>query len=120
MILLWGVPGDGPLDAVRETLERRAAPVRFIDQRMAAEMSVELTVDPDGRLSGCIADPDGEIDLAQVGATYLRPYETSKACGLTEINDPAYLRASGCGRTLDRLGGSVVLTGSEPSSGDGC
>jgi glutathione synthase/RimK-type ligase-like ATP-grasp enzyme len=93
MILLWGVPGDAPMDAVHAELERRGASVRFLDQRNAAETSVELSVAADGRLSGCIFDPEGEIDLKDIGATYLRPYETSKACGITKVDDPAYLQA---------------------------
>jgi glutathione synthase/RimK-type ligase-like ATP-grasp enzyme len=92
--LLWGVPGDAPMDAVRAALEQRKAPVRFLDQQNAAEMSVELSIAADGRLTGCIIDPEGEIDLKDIGATYLRPYETSKACGITKVDDPAYLQAT--------------------------
>lgn len=94
MILLWGIPGDAPMDAVCAALEERDAPVRFLDQRKAIETTVELNFAPDGQLAGCIFDPHGEIDLQRIGATYLRPYETSQACGITKTDDPAYQRAA--------------------------
>jgi hypothetical protein len=93
MILLWGVPGDAPLDAVHAELEQVGADVRLLDQREAAEMEIAFDIGSNGTLSGKIVDAIGEIDLAQIGSAYVRPLETSKACGSSAADDPAYLRA---------------------------
>ncbi|HEV8495733.1 MAG TPA: hypothetical protein VGQ56_02660 [Gemmatimonadaceae bacterium] len=93
MILLWGVPGDDPLDCVRAALERTGADVRLLDQRGSAEMRVELTVGDDGDLCGTIRDSVGEIDLSCVGAAYVRPLDTTQACGAESAMDPAFARA---------------------------
>lgn len=93
MILLWGVPGDDPLDCVHAALDRTGADVRLLDQRGNAEMRVELTVGTDGNVCGTISDSLGEIDLACVGAAYVRPLDTAKACGSEATTDPAFIRA---------------------------
>jgi hypothetical protein len=101
VILLWGVPGDGPLDAVAGALAQAGAPVRFVDQRRAPEMRAALTVGPDGTVSGHIADGQGEIDLGEIGAAYIRPFETGKACGIEGPPDhPALLRAAAADAAL--------------------
>ena len=93
VILLWGVPGDAPLDAVRAALERAGAGARLLDQRGAGEMQVALSVGPKGILSGKVADTTGEIDLGLVGSAYVRPFETSKAVASEVSSDPAFLQA---------------------------
>ena len=92
VILLWGVPGDGPLDCLHAALQRIDADVRLLDQRGSAEMHVELTVGADGKMCGTIEDSLGEIDLSCVGAAYVRPVDTATACG-TAATDPAFARA---------------------------
>jgi hypothetical protein len=94
MILLWGVPGDAPLDSVRVVLERRGAEMCLLDQRMAATMSVAMEIASNGTMSGNIDTPNGLIDLNSVSAAYIRPFETGKACGAESPNDPVYLRAA--------------------------
>ena len=80
MILLWGAPGDGPLDAVRAALARLGAPVRFLDQRDGAQSSANLHVEGK-RLRLEIEGPrDADrLDCDEVGAAYLRPVETERA-----------------------------------------
>jgi glutathione synthase/RimK-type ligase-like ATP-grasp enzyme len=92
VILLWGVPGDDPLDCVHAALDRTGADVRLLDQRGNAQMRVELTVGADGNVCGTISDSLGEIDLSCVGAAYVRPLDTGKACGI-EPTDPGLVRA---------------------------
>jgi len=94
MILLWGVPGDAPLDAVRAALERRGAEMCLLDQRLAARISVAVEIAPNGTVSGNIETPNELIDLNSVTAAYIRPFETGKACGAEPPNDPVYLRAA--------------------------
>jgi glutathione synthase/RimK-type ligase-like ATP-grasp enzyme len=93
VILLWGVPGDDPLDCVHAALERTGADVRLLDQRGNAQMRVELTVGADGNVCGTISDSLGEIDLSCVGAAYVRPLDTGRACGTEATTDPAFVRA---------------------------
>jgi len=93
VILLWGVPGDDPLDCIQAALERTGADVRMLDQRGNAEMRVELTVGADGNVCGRISDFLGEIDLSCVGAAYVRPLDTGKACGIEATTDPVFVRA---------------------------
>jgi glutathione synthase/RimK-type ligase-like ATP-grasp enzyme len=93
MILIWGVPGDAPLDAVKSALERAGANVRLLDQRLAAKMKINLLVEPDGHVSGQLSAPQGEIALGDIGAAYIRPLDTVRACGTEAINDPTFVRA---------------------------
>lgn len=80
MIVLWGVPGDGPLDAVHRCLSRLGADVRVLDQRDAARSSVEVRAAPHGLLLS-IEGPRtmAHLEFEQVGAAYLRPVETEQA-----------------------------------------
>jgi glutathione synthase/RimK-type ligase-like ATP-grasp enzyme len=64
VIVLWGTPDDGPLQAVRQALGASGAPVAFLDQRHSLQTQLhgpELTT------------PYGPVDLDAVTAAYLRP-----------------------------------------------
>lgn len=100
MILLWGVPGDAPLDAVRSALEYRFSDFRLLDQRTAAEMTTDFRIGSDGALGGKIVCAGEEINLADVGSAYVRPLETSKACPDTSNDDPVFLRATAVDASL--------------------
>lgn len=93
MILLWGVPGDGPFDAVRSALQRRDAEFRLLDQLDAIDMEITFRIGPDGTLDGTILDAGEEVELARIGSAYIRPVETSKACSSLCDDDPGFLRA---------------------------
>jgi glutathione synthase/RimK-type ligase-like ATP-grasp enzyme len=80
MILLWGIPGDGPLDAVCAALERERANFRLLDQRDAARSTANLRIEGkeprlyiDGPRNG------DRLDCEHVRAAYLRPNETARA-----------------------------------------
>jgi hypothetical protein len=73
MILLWGVPEDSPLAAVHNALQRRGAPVEFLDQREVLATEVELCVDAD--IQGVLQIGDRKSDLGAITAVYLRPYD---------------------------------------------
>jgi glutathione synthase/RimK-type ligase-like ATP-grasp enzyme len=88
VILLWGVPGDLPMDRVRAALGARRAPVAFLDQRYGPvqELRVELH---DGALTGTLVQRGGlAIDLSEVRAAYLRPVATDQACFFEGPDDP--------------------------------
>jgi glutathione synthase/RimK-type ligase-like ATP-grasp enzyme len=93
VILLWGVPGDDPVDCVYAALERIGADVRLLDQRGSPSMRVALTLSPDGDVCGTIENSASGIDLSCVGAAYVRPVDTATACGVEDTADPRFIRA---------------------------
>ncbi len=70
-ILLWGLESDPPLRAVRQHLVERGAHVAFVDHAAVGRTSVRLS---DGHFS--LQAEGEELDLNEVGAAYLRPYDT--------------------------------------------
>jgi glutathione synthase/RimK-type ligase-like ATP-grasp enzyme len=75
MILLWGRPGDDPLDEVWAALGRAGADARLLDQRHVADAAVAIA--ERGDAVGTVTVADDEIDLDAVGAAYIRPHESS-------------------------------------------
>ncbi len=73
MILVWGLLADGPTAAVRDALIRLGHPPWFLDQRATAAASAELRAAQG--LSVHIDPGDGTVDLDDVTAAYLRPYD---------------------------------------------
>jgi hypothetical protein len=74
MVLLWGLPEEEPIAAVRRALHARGAQTLLVDQRRA--VSTRLAHRPDGpvlRLAGRV------LPLADVTAAYPRPYPV--VCG---------------------------------------
>ncbi|PJJ06567.1 RimK-like ATP-grasp domain-containing protein [Streptomyces sp. 2333.5] len=73
MILLWGLFQDAPLARVHAELQRRGAPVALVDQRAVLQSGIRVEVDD--RVRGAITVGDVEVDLADVTAAYVRPYD---------------------------------------------
>jgi hypothetical protein len=73
MILLWGVPAEEPMALVGNALGRLGAPYAFLDQHAVLRTEIDLTVD--GAVGGTVRIAGERIDLAEVTAVYLRPYE---------------------------------------------
>jgi hypothetical protein len=73
LILLWGVPGDPPLDAVHRALASLGASTLLVDQRRTEETTLALEID-DG-LSGLLVVAGRKIALEEVSAIYLRPQD---------------------------------------------
>lgn len=102
MIVLWGVPGDGPLDAVHARLSHLGANFRLLDQRSGARSSAtirierrDLVLEIEGPSSA------GRLDFKNVGAAYLRPIETERALPSDAGDDrAARVRADGVDRAL--------------------
>jgi hypothetical protein len=72
MILLWGVPGDRPLMAVRNAVSRLGYDATFLNQWDVLDTEVELEVGMSIR--GEVRLRRQGIDLAKITAVYLRPY----------------------------------------------
>jgi hypothetical protein len=76
LVLLWGLETDSPLSDVRDELGLLDVRVEFVDQRRVLETEVELSVGE--TVEGCIRIGNDSIDLAEVSAAYLRPYESTR------------------------------------------
>ncbi len=72
MILLWGLPGDGPLRAVHDALGRLGHGAIFLDQRAVLETEIEFSAGT--ALVGTIRLRNQVIDLDAVTAVYVRSY----------------------------------------------
>ena len=73
VVLLWGVGNEGPMAAVRRELEALGVPIFEVDQRDAPETGIELDVGRD--IAGEIRVRHKRVDVAQISAVYLRPYD---------------------------------------------
>jgi glutathione synthase/RimK-type ligase-like ATP-grasp enzyme len=73
MILLWGIPGEKPLDSVRSALGDLRQNVVVFDQRAVTDWSIEVTVGND--VSGRMIHPGGAFELSEIQAIYARPYD---------------------------------------------
>lgn len=81
-ILLWGLSGDSPLDAVFGALENLEADLFFVDQRRILESQISLHIDREVR--GCLQVGARAVDLTSVAGVYLRPYDTRKLPALRD------------------------------------
>jgi glutathione synthase/RimK-type ligase-like ATP-grasp enzyme len=77
LVLLWGLSTEGPLAAVREELLRIGVPTYTVDQHAVLDTEVRLGV---GReVEGAVrAAGDEWIDLSEVSAVYVRPYDSRR------------------------------------------
>lgn len=76
LTLLWGLPGDSPLDAVYQALQDRGSPTVFLDQREIAKIEIYLSVGHS--IAGEIITPQGIFDLDAIAGVYLRPYDSRR------------------------------------------
>jgi glutathione synthase/RimK-type ligase-like ATP-grasp enzyme len=73
MILLWGVPGDPPLDAVHRALVRLGAPTLVVDQRRPE--ATTLTIEVSQHLTGTLRVGPRIVELDKISGFYLRPQD---------------------------------------------
>jgi hypothetical protein len=76
MILLWGIPGDAPIAEVYTALARLGRDVVLLNQHHVLDTAIDLCVD--GRLRAALKIKSRTIDLHDVSALYLRPYDTRR------------------------------------------
>ena len=77
LILLWGLSTERPLAAVREELLGLGVPTFTVDQHAVLDTEIRLNVGRD--LEGAIrVAKDRWIDLSEVSAVYLRPYDSRR------------------------------------------
>jgi hypothetical protein len=87
MILLWGLPADGPLAAVAKRLRQLGVPAFLLDQRLIARTAVSVTAAPSP--SGVISiDGVDVLALEDVTAAYIRPHDSRRIIERTAPGDP--------------------------------
>jgi hypothetical protein len=93
MILIWGLPGDRQIAAVLDALGRFNADCFFCDQHKLLQAEIDLHVG--ARVSGRLRLCKRALDLEEVTAVYLRPYEPSRipAVARAGVGSPEYRRA---------------------------
>lgn len=90
MILLWGLPGDDPLDAVVAALTVRGAAFTLLDQRRALDQRIELELGP--TLGGAVWSGADRIALGAVRALYTRVYDLREQPWIAAAGPRAYAR----------------------------
>jgi predicted ATP-grasp superfamily ATP-dependent carboligase len=100
MILLWGLPRDAPLAAVRDVLHRQGLPSAFLNQQAVLDTAIELQVGSD--VEGVIRTSNQTIDLGTVTAVYLRPHDSRRLAAVKSAGEgsSAWWHALGVEDTL--------------------
>ena len=80
LILLWGLPADGPLGRVYEELLRIGAPVRLLDQRDVLDTNV---------CCGQVRVRDQSFSLEEVKSVYLRFYDSTQLPHVLDSSEKA-------------------------------
>lgn len=78
-VLLWGIEGDAPITDVRAALEGQDCRVVFLDQRQDAD--VDMTLSVAHTLGGALRMRDEWLNLSEVSALYLRPFDPRELPG---------------------------------------
>jgi hypothetical protein len=89
VILLWGLPGDGPLRAVHAVLRARHEPVCLLNQHAIAATTLDLSVGPTVR--GTLRLGDDLVALEAITAVYARPYDVRQLPALKDAGPQAPL-----------------------------
>lgn len=90
MILLWGLPGDDPFDAVAAALAARGTPFTVLDQRRAIDHRIELALGES--LGGAVWSGAQRIALDEVRALYTRVYDLRDQPWVVAAGPSAYPR----------------------------
>ena len=77
LVFLWGLSTEGPLAAVREELLRLGVPTYTVDQHAVLDTEVRLGIGREVEGAVRVAG-DAWIDLSEVSAVYVRPYDSRR------------------------------------------
>jgi RimK-like ATP-grasp domain len=93
MILVWGVPGDGPIQALCEALTREGDAWLLLDQLDVDRscLSFEETDPSDGWLM--VANE--RVELGAIKSVYPRPYESARVLRVADVTEPGAIEHAG-------------------------
>jgi len=104
LILLWGITEESPLAAVHSELTSLGIPSVFLDQRDILDTEIELSIGNVLELpvQGQICTWYQKIDLSEITAAYLRPYDSRRLPQIAEAgaNSRAWQHAIAVDDTL--------------------
>ena len=86
MILLWGIPGDTPIQQVGNALTRAGEDWVMLDQSDAAQC--DFSFEETDVSNGWLAIGNRRIELGTITAIYPRPYETARVLQASGIAGP--------------------------------
>jgi ribosomal protein S6-L-glutamate ligase RimK-like protein len=89
LVLLWGFETDPPLLAVREQLRILGTSSVLVDQRYVLDTDVNLEVGEE--IEATIQIRGCEIDLANVTAAYIRPYDSHRLLEISSAGPQSLL-----------------------------
>ena len=121
MILLWGIQDDAPMSLVMEDFIHSGADFFFLDQHDVFTDSIEYAFERESGAQCVIYSKGTRIDLKDVSAVYLRPYnfrEFDTALNKS-LEDPLIQRAAAFEMQLTACLNSsdaVVVNRTDPSS----
>jgi hypothetical protein len=82
LVLVWGLPGDTPIAAVREQLRLLDVPTVFADQRLVLETEVEMVAG--NEIEASLSIRGQRVDLGEVTAVYQRPYLSTQVAAVAK------------------------------------
>lgn len=105
MILVAGIPDEGPTASVIEALDEIGAAYAVFDQRRHAEAEITLEIGSDGQggsIGGVLAMPDASIPLDQLSGFFVRTMDDTLLPGVSGL-DPTAPAARACRSLHDLL-----------------
>jgi glutathione synthase/RimK-type ligase-like ATP-grasp enzyme len=91
MILLWGMSGDDPFEAIRASLARRGERFVVLDQRDVLATSLELTAGAE--LGGSVTVGGNSFSLDEIGSVFVRQYDARKLRDVVAAGEEGLARA---------------------------
>ena len=89
MILLWGLPDDGPLRAVQAVLRARREPFGLLNQHRIGRTAIDLVAG--AVVHGTLRLDDMSIALEAIDAAYVRPYDIRQVPAMREAGPSSML-----------------------------
>jgi RimK-like ATP-grasp domain len=89
VILLWGLPDDGPLHAVHAVLRARREPFGLLDQHRIGGTGIDLVAG--AAVHGTLRLDDMSMALEAIDAVYVRPYDIRQVPAMREAGPSSML-----------------------------
>jgi hypothetical protein len=89
VILLWGLPDDGPLRAVHAVLRARREPFCLLDQHRIGTAAIDLVAGPS--VHGTLRLNHTSIALEAIVAVYVRPYDIRQVPAMRDAGPSSLL-----------------------------
>lgn len=94
MVLIWGLQEDSPTARVAALLSRLRVPAAWVNQQDVGAHRLEL--EASGTVRGTLYLPGGAVNLSDIRAAYLRPYDFRRLRAARRLphNDPILQRCA--------------------------